>query len=221
MKLRAGAVHVWRVDLDAVPSDVELLLDARERERLSRIVREPARRRRIAARGVLRALLGDCLQIDPTSLRFATQPAGKPVLALPGTEHLHFNLSHSGALAVYALTELCPVGVDVELLSRRPNAPKRGREELQAWVRYEAEVKLTGVGISGSALRPKRADGQVIDLDAFREPTDRVLELDVGPDAVAALATAERAEVVLESGVVLERQLRGDLAQARGGSVAL
>lgn len=227
MKLRAGAAHVWRVDLDALPREIEDLLDSGERERASRIVRESARARWMAARGALRALLGHCLnadgqqpQIDPTALRIATEPGGKPVLDLPRAERLHFNLSHSGGLAVYALTKLGPVGIDVELVSRRPNAPKRGREQLRAWVSYEAEVKRTGAGIAGGVDIP---EGALIAGGATPsvEPSGWIVELDVGSDAVAALALAEEAEVVFESAAVLERQLGGDLLQARSGAVAL
>ncbi len=205
MKLHDGAVHVWRVDLDGVPREVERLLDFAELERAQRIVRERARRRWIAARGTLRALLGECLDRDTDDLRLLAGPGGKPKLDLEGAERLHFNLSHSGSLAVYALTELGPVGIDVELLDRRPNAPGRGRGQLRAWVSYEAEAKRTGTGITGGATQSW-------------EPSGWIVELDVGPNAVAALAAEEKVEVVLEpaaeSAAVLERQLGGHLAQA-------
>jgi len=207
MKPPAGAVHIWRVDLDAVPDDVERLLDVAERRRASRIIREPARRRWIAARGALRLLLGSCLGEPPGGLRFGSEAHGKPVLDVSWDERLHFSLSHSGGLAVYAMTGLCPVGVDAELI-RRSNAPRRRPEQLRAWVRYEAEVKRTGMGIAAGAAQRS-------------EPGGWLCELDVGPDAVAALAASEELEVVLESGAVLERQLGGDLAEARSGAVSL
>ena len=207
MKPPAGAVHVWRVDLDAVPGDVERLLDGEERKRASRIIREPARRRWIAARGALRLLLGSCLDEHPGGLLFRSGERGKPILDVPWEERLHFSVSHSGGLALYAMTELCPVGVDVELI-RRSNARRRRPDQLRAWVRYEAEVKRTGMGIAAGA-----AQGS--------EPGGWIAELDVGPDAVAALAASEQLEVVFESGAVLERQLGGDVAQARGGAVSL
>lgn len=176
MKLHAGAVHVWRVDLDAVPSEIERVLDSDERERASRIVRSTVRRRRIAARGALRVLLGSYLGEHPSAVRLGSEGRHKPVLDLPG-EVLHFNLSHSGSLAVYALTELCPIGVDVELLARRPNGRAPGREQLRAWVRYEAEAKRLGVGIAPGGPRPG-------------EPSGWITEVDAGPGAVAAVALA-------------------------------
>jgi 4'-phosphopantetheinyl transferase len=234
MKLRAGAVHVWRIDLDALPSEIERLLDGGERERAFRIVREPARRRWIAARGALRMLLGSCLGERPGGLRFRSGERGKPALNLPEQERLHFNLSHSGGIALYALTHTSPVGIDVELVRHRPNAvaiaarafgepaaarlmaldgEARDRELLRMWVRYEAQRKWAGTGIGGPS---RQADGAHAQPDA-----PWLCELDAGPNAVAALAASEELEVVIESGAVLERQFGGDLAQARRGAVAL
>lgn len=177
MRLPAGAVHIWAADLDAVGVNVEPLLDAQERARAARIVREPVRRRWMAARGVLRVLLGAYVDGDPGALRFAHEARGKPMLDIPGGR-LHFNLSHSGGLAVYALTEMCAVGVDVELLAR-PSARSRRRDFLSAWVRDEAEGKRLGVGV-GNTPAPARAGA--------RRPY--ISELDLGCGAVGAVALA-------------------------------
>jgi phosphopantetheinyl transferase len=250
MKLRAGAVHVWRVDLDALPGEIERLLDSGERERAFRIVREPARQRWIAARGALRVLLGSCLGERPGGLRFRSGERGKPALDLPEQERLHFNLSHSGGIALYALTHTSPVGIDVELVRHRPNAvaiaarafgepaaarlmaldgEARDRELLRMWVRYEAQRKWAGTGIGGAHMgaHPPAPDAHLPHPPPTPHaphhllPGSWICELDVGTGAVAALAASERAEVVRESGAVLERQFGGDLAQARGGAVAL
>lgn len=170
-------MHIWAADLDAVGAKVQPLLDAQERARAARIVREPVRRRWMAARGVLRVLLGAYVDGHPSALRFAHETHGKPVLDIPGGR-LHFNLSHSGGLAVYALTEMCAVGVDVELLAR-PSARSRRRDFLSAWVRDEAEGKRLGVGV-GNAPAPARA--------AAAKPW--ISELELGCDAVGAVALA-------------------------------
>jgi 4'-phosphopantetheinyl transferase len=133
LRLDRGAVHVWQADLDAAGEGFGELLDRREWERAQRIARQPSRRRWVAARGLLRALLGGYLEEDPSALRLAQEGHGKPVLDLPGGSRLRFNLSHSGALAVYAVTELCPIGVDVELVERRIDAqasPARPPDEV-------------------------------------------------------------------------------------------
>lgn len=177
MRLHPGAVHIWRADLDAVGTQVERLLDEREQERAARIVGEAVRQRWMAARGLLRMLLGDYLEEHPRALRLAQEPGGKPVLDLPDHRRLHFNLSHSGPLAVYALTEVCAVGVDVELLARHPAKRTHSQDFLRTWVRAEAEGKRLGVGV-GTKLHRARTSGS--------QPW--IAELDLKPDAVGAIA---------------------------------
>jgi 4'-phosphopantetheinyl transferase len=219
MRLHAGAVHIWAADLDAVDTQIERLLDEQERERGARIVREPVRQRWMAARGVLRVLLGNYLHEHPSALRFAREARGKPMLDLPGGGRLRFNLSHSGGLAVYALTEMCAVGVDVELVDRRMGAvgrpdevalaqrvlgsataerlrkldPQPHRQDfLRAWVRHEAEGKRLGVGAR------HEAEGRRLGVGVRNSPVQArmrgsrpwIAELDLGRDAVGAVALA-------------------------------
>jgi 4'-phosphopantetheinyl transferase len=61
--------------------------------------------------------------VPPQSIRLATGPRGKPALADPTAGAPHFNLAHSGALAVVALADR-ELGVDVEAM--RP-FPRTGR----------------------------------------------------------------------------------------------
>lgn len=68
----------------------------------------------------------------------ACHEGGKPFF--PGHEDLHFNLSHSGELALCAL-DGAPVGADVQLVKEwRPSLPRRvcGRSEL-AWLEEQPE----------------------------------------------------------------------------------
>jgi 4'-phosphopantetheinyl transferase len=125
-------VHVWRVDLNDVTDDLVELLCTQERARAERMLSERDRRLWTRSRGVLRALLGSYLQKDPSTLRFATGPHGKPELLDHATGSAaasepssapspgpSFNLSHSGQLALYAFKGTGAVGVDVEV-ARRP-----------------------------------------------------------------------------------------------------
>jgi 4'-phosphopantetheinyl transferase len=168
---------VWRVDLDVLGARLGGLLDHKELDRAERILREPARRRWMAGRGALRALLGAYIDEHPSALRFTLGVHGKPVLDLPSGQ-LHFNLSHSGGLAVYAVTEMSPVGIDIELMNR-PNARPRQPDFLRAWVRAEAEGKRLGVGV-GDTQAPARA-GELAPWSS---------ELDLGAGAVGAIALA-------------------------------
>jgi 4'-phosphopantetheinyl transferase len=189
-------VEVWRADLGAPAEELLELLSPEERSRAARIVREEDRERWMRARAVLRALLGSHLESDPRGLRFRIGPHGKP--ALPGGE-LSFNVSHSGGIAVYALTRGASVGVDIELLHRRPrnelalaerafgaNTARRLRalgpaarhtELLREWVRHEAALKCLGVGLSATSAAAER-----------RRADLWIAELHLDPDAVGALA---------------------------------
>ena len=200
------SVEVWRTDLDALPrglvEPLEELLSPDEHSRAEHLAREEDRERWMRARGVLRALLGHRLQRDPRALSFHTGKHGKPALA--GSGELDFNLSHSAGLAVYALARDAPVGVDIEALQRRPSrddlalaehvfggelarrlralSPSERRGEfLREWVRHEATLKCLGVGLSGP--QPEQAATAGL----------RLAELDVGPEAAAALAMEAQA----------------------------
>jgi 4'-phosphopantetheinyl transferase len=203
-----AAIDVWRVDLAATGERALGALSAQERERAGRIVQPHEQRLWSRSRGVLRDLLGRYLAADPSSLELAVGTHGKPRLAGPWSEcGLHFNLSHSGELALYAFAACGAVGVDVQV-TREPSAREREnraalaarafgaeaaarlaelppqpreREFLRLWTRHEAELKRRGTGI-GAASADEHADGE-----AHAEPW--IVELDVGAQAVAALAT--------------------------------
>ena len=54
------------------------------------------------------------LRTDPREISFRYGPSGKPELAGRGDESLQFNLSHSGGLALYAISRARELGVDLE-----------------------------------------------------------------------------------------------------------
>jgi 4'-phosphopantetheinyl transferase len=206
-------VHVWRANLATVADELGNLLCAGERARAARLVSERNRLLWIRSRGVLRALLARYLLLDPRALRFSREQHGKPMLdstgarpapaAGPGSERsasadLRFNLSHSGELALYAVSVGRAVGIDVEV-ARRPidelaiatrvlghaqaerlstlDPAARTREFLRAWVTHEAAVKCHGTGLGRSA----------------RSSEDSVwtVDLDVGPGAAAAVSAEQ------------------------------
>jgi phosphopantetheinyl transferase len=173
-----GTVHVWRADLVAVGDEFEDLLCADELARAARIV--PVRNRVLWARsrGVLRALLGRYLDADPRELRFELGTHGKPALRRDGAEpgvatDLRFNLSHSGPLALYAVSAGREVGVDIECARERYTA-----EFLRAWVTREAAVKCLGTGLASMQVEPDP------------DPTAGLwtTKLPLGPQATAAVA---------------------------------
>lgn len=163
-------VHVWRIALE-VGSErlgrLEAHLSGAERDRASRFYFARHRRQFIVARGALRELLASYLNCEPMSLRFTSNRYGKP--RLDGHSPLSFNVSHSGELALCALTAVGPVGVDLERERPMPNferlaetffapeersaldsqpARERAASFYTIWTRKEAVVKAHGRGLT-------------------------------------------------------------------------
>lgn len=164
-------VHVWRVSLEATAAQMECLFrtlspDEIERARLFRF--EKDQKQFITARGMLRRILGYYVREHPQQLHFQYSSYGKPALA-PEYGALHFNVSHAGAWALYAVASDREVGVDIECIrddidleqiSRQffssgeirwlEQAEQSKRRELffQLWTRKEAFIKATGKGMS-------------------------------------------------------------------------
>jgi 4'-phosphopantetheinyl transferase len=213
-RIAAGAAHVWRADLATVGDELACALSAEERERAAGILDERERARWQRSRGVLRELLARYTRDEAAAVELALGLNAKPQLAdAEGqTPTLFFNLSHSGWLALYAFSASSPLGIDVQVarnrradsavdhiaLARRAFgeheaqrlslvAPARREWEfLRAWVRYEAELKRRGTGLGA-----ERGDREVSGTDPSQAPA--IVELDVGPEAAAALALSDRA----------------------------
>jgi 4'-phosphopantetheinyl transferase len=175
--LSEGLVDVWYATLDDFTNyqaNMASVLSPPERYRASRYKSFVDRRRFILKRGLLRYILSEYLEVNPGHIRFFYKNNGKPVLqTLSGGEEVHFNLSHSNGIAVYAVTRCAEVGIDVEHISDMPDwrdlvmehftpkeqaifdaIPKANqlRAFYQGWTRKEAIVKASGQGI-GDGLR--------------------------------------------------------------------
>lgn len=127
--------------LDAPAQALHCLLSPAERERAARFRFERDRRRFVVARARLRELLGERLERRPEALQFDYGPRGKPRLS---DGALHFNLSHSDDVAIYAFSSACEVGVDIEAMHAEPPF------FLYRWTRNEALAKALGDGLSMS-----------------------------------------------------------------------
>jgi len=173
LALRSDEVHVWRAALEPRSAPLESLwqtLTPDECARADRFHFAHDRERFIVARGLLRAILGRYLREEPTRLRFEYSRYGKPALAREWTgTGLRFNLSHSGGLALYAITRGREVGIDLErhradladeaiaerFFSRQEVATlralppeQRGTAFFAIWTRKEAFLKANGQGLS-------------------------------------------------------------------------
>jgi 4'-phosphopantetheinyl transferase len=212
-RLAPDEVHLWCAELDgdgaSAPLPVELLAPA-ERARAERFRFSRDRRRFIAARAVLRRILGRCLARPPAEIGFDYGPHGKPCLAaLDGgrAESLAFNLAHSGGLALIAVAWGRRLGVDLEAvrpladlerIARRYFSPaeaasllclpveQRPQAFFSCWTRKEAYLKATGEGIGALGDEPDPAASARWSLVA----------LDPAPGFVAALAIEAEAAAI-------------------------
>jgi 4'-phosphopantetheinyl transferase len=153
LKLQNGEVHVFCARLDQpAPRLARLaeMLSQDERARAARFVFERDRNRFIAGRGMLREILGWLLHIEPTRLAFSYGDHGKPRLAAPvAGRFLHFNLAHSDALAVYAVSAREEVGIDIERVRPVTEAEEIAAyffstRELAEWRSLPAACRLEG-----------------------------------------------------------------------------
>lgn len=198
--IQENEVHVWLADLD-VPARAagQLAASLGDEESIqAKRFRFPVHRERfIARRGVLRFVLGRYLGIEPAALEFRRSSYGKPCLGDRHDPDLRFNCSHSGSLALIAVTRGREVGVDLERV--KPDfsddsipesffapseaamlraLPARQQPEafFEFWVRKEAYVKARGMGLS-------------LALDSFEVPLgddEPVISLPAGQDTAEA-----------------------------------
>jgi 4'-phosphopantetheinyl transferase len=167
--LSESDIHVFCVDLDRAGDGFPALyslLSPDERERAARFRFEKHRSRFVVARARLRELIGDYAGCHPQAVEFTYGPNGKPGL---GDRPLHFNVSHSEALALYAFSRSNPLGVDIEQIREltdsdaiadrffsraecaeyRAVAPtEKTAAFFRCWTRKEAFIKATGDGLS-------------------------------------------------------------------------
>ena len=188
--LRSRRIEVWCVELDLGENELATLgstLSPDERDRAARFHFARHRDAFVAARGTLRLLLSRYLSRPAAEIVFEYGPQGKPSCADSGID---FNVSHSGRLALFAFTQPCEIGVDVEQIRPVPDmmdlanrffCPQEA-EEFAAmpaalrehaffpwWTRKEACIKAGGGGLSTplNSFRVSLQPGGPVDLAWF------------------------------------------------------
>jgi 4'-phosphopantetheinyl transferase len=172
LELMTEEVQVWVASLEVTDERYDTLarvLPAEEKDRATTLT-SVAARRFVVTRGILRTLLSGFTGTAAEKLRFNYGTSGKPSLA--DRDDIHFNISHSADLGLFAFAQDRPVGVDVEnerpvrrlldvaqrfmsedeLRSLVAAAPEdRDAAFLRSWVVREARLKADGKGVwSGS-----------------------------------------------------------------------
>jgi 4'-phosphopantetheinyl transferase len=144
----------------------------------------------------MRTVLSLYVGVGAGDIVFSYGEFGKPLLQ--GVGGVHFNLSHSGQLAVLAVSTSGPLGVDIESVRPLPDMLDIARrffcpeeiaelEELHGearvaaffacWTRKEACLKALGVGLS---LAP---DQVCVTANPRLKPTVRRLAADEAPES--------------------------------------
>jgi len=166
-------VHLWYSSLNIPLSILQRLwstLSSDEQKRAKRFCFERERARFVASRVLLRRILAYYTRTEPSKLQFDYGSRGKPSLVegVAG-DRIRFNLAHSNAGAIYALTLDRDIGVDFEAVvpipeyqqiadrffSSREKATLQalaGNDKLEAffkiWTAKEAYLKACGEGLS-------------------------------------------------------------------------
>ena len=174
-RLGDDRVHVWCASLKLPTNKIArltALLSSNELARADKFYFPEHKERFIAARGILRQLLGSYLKISPKEIEFEYSDRGKPRLASSMVNSsLQFNVSHSLDYALYGFGNNYLIGVDLEYLREMEDVvelAKRffthreyqlitnlsGKEQqkafFQLWTAKEAYLKAIGTGLSDS-----------------------------------------------------------------------
>ena len=166
-------IHVWRARFNCPEKllrQFEATLAPEEIVRANRFVFQKDRNNFVAARGILRQLLGRYTSSSPEQIKFEYGPQGKPFVKSDMNKHsLDFNISHSHGMGLFAFAARRRLGVDIESIK-----PDFGGEEIAeryfsrhevdelqslpaslraegfflCWTRKEAYIKAKGEGLS-------------------------------------------------------------------------
>jgi 4'-phosphopantetheinyl transferase len=168
-ELGADAIHIWRIDLSGPMAARENVLSREEQSRAAMMKHEGARSTFHQARTALRLILAAYTGCAPAELPIVIDARGKPMLDLADAPF--FNLSHTNALALVAVSRAAAVGVDVETIRPAPRlddlaarffargetaalralpAAQRLDAFYACWTRKEAFVKAEGSGIANA-----------------------------------------------------------------------
>jgi 4'-phosphopantetheinyl transferase len=150
----------------AVVEQERAILSSDEQARADRLKVEAARLRTILGQAALRRVLARYTDRDPSRIMFRFGRHGKPFI-----DHgdIEFNLSHSGHVALVAVTQRIPVGIDVEEINPRHSidaiasrffspteqaayrdvpVAERHYAFFRCWSRKEAVIKAIGEGLA-------------------------------------------------------------------------
>lgn len=173
LTLSDNQVHVWRINLNISPEQVQTYhntLSSDEKSTAARFYFQNDRDQYIVARGALRTILSRYLDIAPDEIQFSYSSLGKPTLTNSlGIEIVNFNVSHSHKMALVGVTRGRQLGIDLEYIQKDfaceeiakrvfspqeiatlDDLPRDLKHEafFNCWTRKEAYIKARGLGLS-------------------------------------------------------------------------
>ena len=214
--MQTAVIDVWTAPLTlsaGTAHRISAFLSQEERRTSETFRFERDRDRFIARRVFARSVLSSYLECEPAELCFAFGANGKPELAATSSA-LHFNLTHTGDFVALAVSQECELGIDVEELERSTeieiddlaadyfsngerkllescSSDQRRRTFLQIWTRKEAYIKALGCGLSRPLTSFDASAGIITEDGQVPDSAWQVIDLDLGPAYVAALAIPE------------------------------
>lgn len=217
LALTAEEVHVWRAWLDQEPSTVQAFLEVLSPDERVRAGKYHFRRdfeHFVVARGMLRDIISRYVNVSSRKIQFLYDQYGKPRLSSCDPP-LCFNLSHAKGVALYAISQVNAVGVDIEYAResfsgdeiaerffsanevatlRALPSDLRTAAFFNCWTRKEAYIKARGQGLSHPLDRftVSIVPGQPVRLLMAEDPEETsrwtLMELSAGADHIASLA---------------------------------
>jgi len=167
-------LEIWHGDILPVgieEPDYYQFLNHDEKEKAMRFARPELQQKYIKTRGVLRSVLGECINVDPQRVELKIGEYGKPFLA---HGEVFFNLSHTDNKLVIAVSNCGEIGVDIEQYKKRAgflglvdkcfsveekqywlslSEDQKVKMFYRLWVRKEAFVKAVGRGVALGLIR--------------------------------------------------------------------
>lgn len=160
------SLRVYLLDVSYVPAEVMAYLAStlslKEKRKAVRFRKEEDRQLYVGGRGLLRVLIGECLDLLPSEIIIREERYGKPYLSgYEGT--FQFNVSNSGSKVAIVINPAGnAVGIDIEQVdtsfeyweiaahyftTKECDRIYSHRDFYKFWTKKEALLKVTGVGL--------------------------------------------------------------------------
>jgi 4'-phosphopantetheinyl transferase len=164
-------VHIWLIRFNQsehIISESDAILSAEEKKRAKRFHFPIDQKRFSVTRTLLKKKLSGIINLPAPYIVFSFSKFGKPELESKSPK-IYFNVSHSGNLGLVAISDLGPIGIDVEQFRSEmttADIAKRffSKAEIESylslpedqklqgffncWSRKEAFIKAVGKGLS-------------------------------------------------------------------------